>query len=112
MPALLRSAQQVSGCILTPAQIFAEAADGDVDLQEIVEQYTLMLGQGIVNIVNMFRPQMIILGGLLSDITGQLIEPLMKQISEDAFGGIHGKLPELRTAVLGGDAGIIGAANL
>ena len=112
MPALLRSAQQVSGCVLTPAQIFGKAAEGNVEMQEVVEQYTLMLGQGIVNIVNMFRPQMIILGGLLSDITDQLTKPLMKQISEDAFGGKNGKLPELRTAVLGGDAGVIGAANL
>ena len=112
MPALLRAASQAAGRELEVPEIFRLAAGGDVAMQEVVEQYTLMLGQGIVNIVNMFRPQMIILGGLLSEYMEQLLEPLSGMLSEDAFGGAQGKLPEIRTAVLGGDAGIIGAANL
>ena len=112
LPALIRSASQAAGRDMTAEEIFAEASEGDVAMQEVLEQYALMLGQGIVNIVNMFRPQMIILGGLLSEYTDRLIDPLVKQVMEDAFGGAQGKLPEIKTAVLGSDAGLIGAANL
>ena len=112
LPALLRSASQAAGREMQVPEIFAEAENGNIAMQEVLEQYTLMLGQGIVNIVNMFRPQVIILGGLLSDYAGQLSEPIMKMIAEDAFGGEQGKSPELRTSVLGSDACLIGAANL
>lgn len=112
LPALLRSASQAAGRNMEVREIFDRIEAGDIAMQEVLEQYTLMLGQGIVNIVNMFRPQMVILGGLLSEYAGQLNRPIMKMISEDAFGGSRGKLPELRTSVLGSDAGIIGAANL
>lgn len=53
-------------------------------MSEVVENYTLMLGQGIVNIVNLFRPQLVLLGGELSAYADQL----------------------------GSHAGLIGAANL
>ena len=112
MPALIRSASQAAGRELEIREIFEKAEEGDIAMQEVLEQYTQMLGQGIVNIVNMFRPQMIILGGLVSEYADILRDPIMRMISEDTFGGNLGKLPELRTSVLGSDAGMIGAANL
>jgi predicted NBD/HSP70 family sugar kinase len=112
MPALIRSASQAAGRELEIREIFENAEEGDIVMQEVLEQYTQMLGQGIVNIVNMFRPQMIILGGLVSEYADILRDPIMRMISEDTFGGNLGKLPELRTSVLGSDAGMIGAANL
>ena len=112
MPALIRSASQAAGRELEIREIFEKAEEGDIAMQEVLEQYTQMLGQGIVNIVNMFRPQMIILGGLVSEYADILRDPIVRMISEDTFGGNLGKLPELRTSVLGSDAGMIGAANL
>ncbi|MGN1024701.1 MAG: type I phosphomannose isomerase catalytic subunit, partial [Lachnospiraceae bacterium] len=112
VPALLRSAAAEAGEPLTLAEIFRRAKDGDTAMSEVVENYTLMLGQGIVNIVNLFRPQLVLLGGELSAYADQLIGPLEKIMQEDCFGGEHGQIPVIAKAQLGSHAGLIGAANL
>ena len=112
VPALLKSASQVAGKDMTLEEIFTLAKEEDVAMTEVVEQYTLMLGQGIVNIVNMFRPQLILLGGAMSTYAKDLIEPLTDILKEDCFGGIHAPIPKIAIAELGSNAGMIGAANL
>ena len=112
VPALIRAAREATDKDLTPEEIFRGASRGNIDLQEIVEQYEQMLGEGIVNIVNMFRPQLILLGGALSDYAGQMLPPIREMMERDCFGGVHGMIPEIAVAELGENAGIIGAANL
>ena len=48
---------------------------------------------GIVNIVNLFRPQMILLGGLLSNYAVCLIPQLQMMMEDQCFGGKYGKIP-------------------
>ena len=112
VPALVRAAEEAAGRILTPAEIFRGAAKGNIDLQEIVEQYEEMLGTGIINIVNMFRPQLILLGGTMSGHAQEMIGPIRAMMKRDCFGGEHGMIPEIAAAELGSSAGMIGAANL
>ncbi len=112
VPALLKAARQVAGRDVSLDEIFELAKAGNVEMSEVVEQYTLMLGQGLVNIVNMFRPQLILLGGAMSTHAKELIEPLEDILKEDCFGGIHAPIPKLAIAELGSNAGMIGAANL
>ena len=112
VPALIRAAREATDKDLTPGEIFRGASRGNIGLQEIVEQYEQMLGEGIVNIVNMFRPQLILLGGALSDYAGQMLPPIREMMERDCFGGVHGMIPEIAVAELGENAGIIGAANL
>ena len=112
IPALLKSAAQVSGREINLDEIFALVKNDDVAMNEVIEQYILMLGQGLVNIVNMFRPQLILLGGAMSAYTKNLIEPLEDILKEDCFGGTHAPIPKISIAELGNDAGMIGAANL
>ena len=97
---------------MTLENIFRKAEQGDVDMIEVVEQYTLMLGQGIVNIVNMFRPQLILIGGTMSNYADKLIDPIKDMMKEDCFGGVTSLVPEIAIAELGSSAGMIGAANL
>ena len=111
-PALVSAAERAAGRSLTPEEIFSVAAAGDRDLQEIVEEYKNMLGTGIVNIVNLFRPQAVLLGGMMTEQVRELIAPLREMIKCDSFGNVHGPLPEIAAAELGADAGVIGAANL
>ena len=96
VPALLKSASQVAGREMTLDEIFELAKAEDVAMTEVVEQYILMLGQGLVNIVNMFRPQLILLGGAMSVYAKNFIEPLNDILKDDS----------------GREAGLIGAANL
>ena len=112
VPALVRAAEEATGKKLTPADIFHGAAKGNIDLQEIVEQYEQMLGIGVVNIVNMFRPQLILLGGALSEHADEMTGPIREMMERDCFGGQHGMIPEIAVAELGSSAGMIGAANL
>ena len=112
VPALIRSASQVDGKEMTLENIFKKADQGDIDMIEVVEQYTLMLGQGIVNIVNMFRPQLILIGGAMSAYADKLIDPIKDMMKEDCFGGRTSLVPEIAIAQLGSNAGMIGAANL
>ncbi|MBR3202618.1 MAG: ROK family protein, partial [Solobacterium sp.] len=95
---------------MTLQEIFRERTD--IDIEEVIEQYTEMLGTGIVNIVNLFRPQLVLLGGAMSEYADTLIPSLRKMMEEDSFGGRHGMIPEIGVAELGDEAGMIGAANL
>lgn len=112
VPSLLLAAKQKSGKEMTLEEIFELYKQGDVDMTEVAEQYILMLGTGIVNIVNMFRPQLILLGGTMSDYADLMIEPLKEILASDSFGGANGLVPEIAVAELGSHAGMIGAANL
>ncbi len=112
VPSLLRAAKQRTSREMDLAEVFDLFRQGDIDMQEVVEQYEQMLGAGLINIVNMFRPQLILLGGTMSEYAGEIIEPLREMLLTDSFGGANGLVPEIAVASLGSYAGIIGAANL
>lgn len=97
---------------LSLKEIFNRYERGDSEISKVVDQYAEILSQGIANIVNLFRPQVIILGGGLSEYLGSLIDQIKKIMVENCFGGANGFVPEIVIAQLGKDAGMIGAANL
>ena len=108
--ALLQDASFALNREVTLDEIFA--LKNTPEIQKILHDYTEVLGIGIVNIVNMFRPQIILLGGQMSEYAKELVEPLTKIMKEQCFGGKYGKIPEIACAGLGEGAPIIGAANL
>ena len=110
--ALKREAKRTSKKELIPSEIFALAKQGDPAMKEVVEIYIRRLGLGIVNIVNIFRPQLVLLGGGISGQGESLLVPLRRILREECFGGERGDVPEIEEAVLGNNAGIIGAAGL
>ncbi len=109
--ALVREAGRAVGREMTPEEIFA-AAENDAVLGEVVETYIRRLGTGIVNIVNIFRPQLVIVGGGISVQGEALIRPLKESLKQGCFGGEKSEIPEIEIAILGGEAGMIGAASL
>ncbi len=110
--ALKRDAKRSAGMERTPEEIFGAAAKGDEKMQEVVDAYIRRLGIGIVNIVNIFRPQLVLLGGGISRQGEVLLAPLREMMGEGCFGGEKGELPEIEIAALGNEAGMIGAASL
>lgn len=110
--ALKRDAMRATGKELTPKEIFDGAENGDVALQKVVELYIRRLGVGIVNVVNIFRPQLVLLGGGVCVQGNTLLVPLREMMKEGCFGGEKGELPEIEIAALGNEAGMIGAASL
>ncbi len=111
--ALLRSAERKLGKKeLSPRQIFELAEQGEKAAQEVVEDYQKKLATGIVNIVNIFRPQLVLIGGGISAQGEKLLAPLREIVKEHAFGGSRGEVPEIEAASLGNQAGMIGAASI
>lgn len=85
---------------------------GDPAGKEIVDMYIGYLACGLTNIVNIFQPEVISLGGGISNEGQSLIDALLPLVGREQYGGGIVKQTELRIAKLGNDAGIIGAAAL
>ncbi len=95
------------------AKMVFEAMDaGDLAAKKAVDQYMKYLAAGIVNVINIFRPQIILLGGGVSERGDSLIQMLEEQVENQCFG--NGCMPktEIAIAALKNNAGIIGAAQL
>lgn len=110
--ALARETQKAYGKRINPQELFAMAAEGDESAKQITADYIEKLGIGIVNIVNIFRPELILLGGGISAQKEVLLEPLRKIMKKNCFGGTHGEIPDILIATLENEAGMIGAASL
>ena len=91
---------------------FTEMRNGDAAAAEVVDMYISYLACGLVNIVNIFQPEVISLGGGISNERENLLNPLLKIISSQQYGAGTVPQTEIRIAQLGNDAGIIGAALL
>ena len=93
---------------------FECARKGDAAAQEVVDQYVHFLGEGLLSIINTFRPDAIALGGGLSGQKEGLVRPLAAYLEKEnyGFGGSNSPKVELFASSLGNDAGILGAAAL
>ena len=91
------------------ADVIAAAATGNRRAQEAIDNVGEWLGVGLANLVNLFNPEVIVMGGHL-----RLLFPL---VSGSVFRRIHYALPASREQVrveipaLDGDSTLIGAAE-
>jgi glucokinase len=94
---------------LTSEQIYQAARDGEPVARRVMKDMGRMLGIGIANLINIFNPQMIVLGGGVKDAWDLFIGATREEIMRRAF-----QVPAERTKIvpslLGDDAGMIGAA--
>lgn len=110
--AIRRETKKAFGKEVAPEELFSLAKNGDGTAAKVLSGYIEALGTGIVNIANIFRPGLILLGGGISS-NGQIpLGPLREMLRKNCFGGGHGIIPELEMATLGNEAGMIGAAAL
>lgn len=92
---------------------FEAMHQGDAAARAVIEQYLRYLGDGLANFVNIFQPEVIALGGGVSQARDEdLLLPLQSMVLEDCFGREADRHTRLVKARLGNDAGIIGAALL
>lgn len=88
---------------------FAASREGDAAAQTVVKNYIVYLGEGILNLISIFRPEAVILGGGVCNEGEYLLAPLRKYVAERLYVGCD-KVPlTLNRAALGNDAGIYGA---
>ena len=91
---------------------FKAAAMGDMMARAVCAEYTDYLACGLANIINMFQPEIISIGGGVSNEGENLMAPLRELVESMQFRNACNKNTELRIATLKNDAGIIGAANI
>ncbi len=84
--------------------LFIALKRGDRVAMDLFDEYIEMLSVGIINILEAFRPQMLVIGGGVSKEGDTLLLPLRKLIGETPC--------RIETSALADEAGLIGAALL
>jgi glucokinase len=91
---------------------FDAARQGDEAAVGVVNQYIRYVSEGLINLINILMPEIVVIGGGVSDQGKYFLEPLQELVSAGAYGGRNLPQPQLKAAELGNDAGIIGASML
>lgn len=86
---------------------------GDEAAGEVVREYAYYLACGITNIINLYQPEVLSIGGGISGQGQKLLDLIMPTVKAESYGGDGTVEPtKVCIAKLGNDAGIIGAAFL
>lgn len=96
---------------LTAKRICELAAEGDMLAQQAADREARYLGLGLANLITLFTPDAIVLGGSVMKSAGLFLETIRKTIA----GGcryVPFEKTELALASLGEDANLIGAARV
>ena len=92
---------------------FDASRKGDKAGQEVVDMYISYLACGLANMINIFQPEVLCIGGGVCGEGDYLLNPLKELIKANTYGyERQERNTELKIAELGNDAGIIGAASL
>ena len=85
---------------------------GDKHGAMVVDEYIKYLAEGITNIINIFQPEILTIGGGVCNEKEYLTKPLLEIVESEQYTRNNMNKTKVVTAVLGNDAGIIGAAGL
>lgn len=89
---------------------FDAAKLGDETAINVVDRYIDMLADGLANMVNIFQPDVIAVGGGVSKEGENLLGPLREKMKGRTFFIGDLKSTKIVAAEMGNDAGIVGAA--
>lgn len=83
---------------------------GDAAAKRVIETYIGYLASGIASLINIFQPEVFIIGGGVSNEKQFLLDLLLPRIDAEDFAKNAKKRTRVVIATCGNDAGIIGAA--
>ncbi len=81
-------------------------------IQNTIEDFLENLSLGIINLINIFEPEIIGVGGSFVYFEDVFLERLREKVNKECKGKAGRDDFEIKSAVLGNDAGIIGATIL
>ena len=84
------------------------AAEGPGDARDLLDRVGFVLGTGIASFVNVFNPELVVIGGGFARAGDLLLEPARKVVAERALLPAR-ELVRIVPALLGAEAGLIGA---
>ncbi|MBR2987121.1 MAG: ROK family protein, partial [Clostridia bacterium] len=91
---------------------FQAKRQGDAAGAEVVDEYIAYLGCGITNLINIFQPEVFLIGGGICNEGEYLLAPLREIVAKENFARNSKNQTVIKRAALGNDAGILGAAVL
>ncbi len=94
---------------VTSEEVFEAAQGGDETALKVFNEMGRYLGLGLVNLVNLFNPEKIVIGGKVSRAWNYFIGSATEVVHQRAMKGQREKV-EIVQAECGDDAGILGAA--
>ena len=91
---------------------FACAKKGDETANKVVDEFVGNLSESLMNFMNVFRPDAVIVGGGISKEGDYLIDKIKAYCEKYSYGYPGAPKADILTAKLGNNAGIVGAASL
>jgi glucokinase-like ROK family protein len=89
--------------------VFQAARQGDTDILQLLKEIGQYLGIALANLVNIFNPELIILGGLFAQAEELILPVARETLNRLAFAGLGEKV-KLVPTIFGWRAGVTGAA--
>lgn len=110
-PGIARLYRERTGQAIDSHAIFERLESGEKDAAEVIAEATRMLGMGLVSWQKILDPEQIVVSGGLSAQWKAFVEPAVAIANENDFESWRGRI-RVTPALLGGDAGLAGAAFL
>lgn len=109
--ALLRLGREAGLPVKEAREVMQLAAAADPRAIEVVDRYISYLAVGVASLVNIFNPDLVLIGGGVVKAGEQLLAPLREKVARLALA-VPAQRVKIKAAILGNDAGIYGAAAL
>ncbi|MBQ1674945.1 MAG: ROK family protein [Oscillospiraceae bacterium] len=110
---VLAAVVRENGGHISGRSAFEAMRRGDQTGKAVCEQYIDYLAAGIINLVNIFQPDTLAIGGGVSNEDDRyLLDPLRRRVERESIPCSRDKMTKIVKAELGNRAGIIGAAFL
>ena len=104
-----RAAKRILGPGMTGRELVGAAREGNGEAREAIAEIGRKLGAAIGSLVNIFDPQLVVLGGGFSQARDLFLEPALEAMREEALPPGRDRV-RVVPALLGPDAGLVGAA--
>lgn len=106
---IARIASNIKGKELTTKDVFEGAENGDLELKDILNQWTVNVSKAIANLVVTVDPEVIVLGGSVIMNNPSYLDNIKEEVLKRVYEGVK---VNIKLAQIGDDTGLIGAALL
>ncbi|GDY30372.1 glucokinase [Gandjariella thermophila] len=97
---------------VTGLRVAGAARDGDPLAQRAMAELARWLGEGLAVVADIYDPEVIVVGGGVAESAPLFLDEAREHYASVITGAGHRPLARIRTAQLGDDSGIVGAAQL
>ncbi len=97
---------------MTGRKVAAAARDGDPLAQRAMAELATWLGEGLALVADIYDPEIVVIAGGVSESAPLFLDDAREHYKKTITGAGYRPLARIRTAQLGDDAAMVGAASL